>query len=89
MNRDLRGTPRVVLLGPDDSPSPSSTQQGRVVPLAEALREALALGLDLVEIDPGVSPPVCKLLRAADYTYVEVVRGRLVEPDPQDEVDRE
>lgn len=89
MNGDLRGTPRVVLLGPDDSTPPSSWQHGRVVLLAEALREALARGLDLVEIDPGVSPPVCKLLRAADYAYVEVVRGRLVEPEPQDDVDRE
>jgi translation initiation factor IF-3 len=86
MNGDLRGTPRVVLLGPDDSPS---SEPGRVVPLAEALREALAHGLDLVEIDPGASPPVCKLLRAADYAYVEVVRGRLVEDEPQDDVERE
>ena len=82
MNGDLRGTPRVSLLGPDDSPL-------GVVPLAEALREALARGLDLVEIDPGVSPPVCKLLRAADYAYVAVVRGRLLESDSQDDVERE
>lgn len=79
----------MLLLGPDDSTPPSSWQHGRVVPLAEALREALAHGLDLVEIDPGVSPPVCKLLRAADYTYVEVVRGHLVDPAPQADVERE
>jgi translation initiation factor IF-3 len=37
--------------------------------LAEALRLALNEGLDLVEVNPGARPPVCKLLDFSKYTY--------------------
>jgi translation initiation factor IF-3 len=41
------------------------------VPIAEALAKAQEVGLDLVEIAPNASPPVCKLLDYGKYKYQE------------------
>lgn len=41
------------------------------VPIAEALAKAQEVGLDLVEISPNASPPVCKLLDFGKYKYQE------------------
>lgn len=38
-----------------------------MMPLADALRAALKAGLDLVEVNPSATPPVCKLLDFAKY----------------------
>ena len=40
-----------------------------VLSLNEALNAALSLGLDLVEIQPNVDPPVCKILDYGKYKY--------------------
>ena len=40
-----------------------------VVPLAEALERAQAVGLDLVEVSPNASPPVCKILDYGKFKY--------------------
>lgn len=40
-----------------------------VVSVAEGLKMAEAAGLDLVEVSPGASPPVCKLLDYGKYKY--------------------
>ncbi len=40
-----------------------------VVPIREALARAADAGLDLVEISPNQSPPVCKLLDFGKYKY--------------------
>ena len=40
-----------------------------VLSLNEALNAALSLGLDLVEIQPNVAPPVCKILDYGKYKY--------------------
>jgi translation initiation factor IF-3 len=36
---------------------------------AEAMREALAVGLDLVEVSPTAKPPVCRILDFGKYKY--------------------
>src|SRR6202020_60756 len=41
------------------------------VPIAEALRVAQEAGLDLVEISPNATPPVCKLLDFGKFKYQE------------------
>ena len=41
------------------------------VSVAEALAAAQAASLDLVEIAPNASPPVCKLLDYGKYKYQE------------------
>jgi translation initiation factor IF-3 len=41
------------------------------VPIAEALQLAQEAGLDLVEISPNATPPVCKLLDYGKYKYQE------------------
>jgi len=41
------------------------------VPISEALAKAQEVGLDLVEISPNASPPVCKLLDYGKYKYQE------------------
>ena len=41
------------------------------VPIAEALALAQEAGLDLVEISPNATPPVCKLLDFGKYKYQE------------------
>lgn len=40
-----------------------------VVTLSQALKEAEKSGLDLVEISPNSSPPVCKILDFGKYKY--------------------
>lgn len=40
-----------------------------VVPIAEALHIASEVGLDLIEISPQVTPPVCKVLDYGKYKY--------------------
>ncbi|MCE2926424.1 MAG: translation initiation factor IF-3 [Rickettsiales bacterium] len=40
-----------------------------VVSVAEGIRMAEQAGLDLVEISPGASPPVCKVLDIGKYRY--------------------
>ena len=40
-----------------------------VVEIAEALEKATDAGLDLIEIAPNVSPPVCKILDYGKYKY--------------------
>ena len=37
--------------------------------MVEAMRMAESLGLDLVEIQPNVEPPVCKILDYGKYKY--------------------
>jgi translation initiation factor IF-3 len=40
-----------------------------VVSLEEALRRAEAVGLDLVEVSPSATPPVCKILDYGKFKY--------------------
>ena len=44
-------------------------QNAGVVSLAEALKIAQEVGLDLIEIPPQVTPPVCKVLDYGKYKY--------------------
>ena len=40
-----------------------------MIPILEALKVAEKLNLDLVEIQPNVEPPVCKILDYGNYNY--------------------
>lgn len=40
-----------------------------VVPIREALNRAEEVGLDLIEISPNASPPVCKILDYGKFKY--------------------
>lgn len=40
-----------------------------VVPLEKAMETAVASGLDLVEISPNVSPPVCKIMDHGRFKF--------------------
>lgn len=44
-------------------------QQCGVVPTPEALRMARDINLDLVEVAPQASPPVCKILDYGKYRF--------------------
>jgi translation initiation factor IF-3 len=63
-NRDIRGVREVQLI--DD------TGQNRgVVPFLDALKVAEEAGLDLVEISPNATPPVCKILDYGKFRFLE------------------
>lgn len=47
-----------------------------VMPTQQALREAEERGLDLVEVNPKASPPVCKILDFGKFKYEEKKRAR-------------
>jgi translation initiation factor IF-3 len=47
-----------------------------VIPTEDALRRAQSKGLDLVEVNPKASPPVCKILDFGKYKYEEKKRQR-------------
>ena len=42
----------------------------------EALKRARELGLDLVEINPNVKPPVCKIMDYGKYKYEQKKAGK-------------
>jgi translation initiation factor IF-3 len=63
-NRDIRGVREVQLI--DD------TGQNRgVMPFFDAMRLAEDAGLDLVEISPNATPPVCKILDYGKFRFLE------------------
>lgn len=47
---------------------PEGNQLG-IIPLREALASAAEFGLDLVEISPNATPPVCKIMDYGRYKY--------------------
>ena len=47
---------------------PEGTQLG-VLETSEAIRQAEEFGLDLVEVQPNVDPPVCKILDYGKFKY--------------------
>ncbi len=47
-----------------------------MVPLEQALSIARESGLDLVEVDPNGSPPVCRVLDYGKYKYQQAKRER-------------
>ncbi len=61
VNRRIRAK-EVRLIDPDG-------KQLGVVPLMEALETAESHGLDLVEVAPNVSPPVCRIMDYGRYKY--------------------
>ncbi|MFI5013740.1 MAG: translation initiation factor IF-3 [Hyphomicrobiales bacterium] len=63
-NRDIRGVRDVQLI--DDSGS----NRG-VMPFFDALKIAEDAGLDLVEIAPNSTPPVCKILDYGRFRFLE------------------
>ena len=44
-------------------------EQLGVLPTAEALDRAREVGLDLVEVAPGASPPVCRIMDFGKFKY--------------------
>jgi translation initiation factor IF-3 len=63
-NRDIRGVRDVQLI--DDSGSNKG-----VMPFFDALKIAEDAGLDLVEISPNSTPPVCKILDYGRFRFLE------------------
>jgi translation initiation factor IF-3 len=61
INQRIR-VPEVRLIGADGS-------QVGVVPIADALRRAEEAQLDLVEVAPAASPPVCRILDYGKFKY--------------------
>ena len=61
INRRIRAR-EVRLIDPDGN-------QVGVVPLGQALEAAESHGLDLVEVSPNVSPPVCRIMDYGRYKY--------------------
>lgn len=47
-----------------------------VIPLEQALNIARESGLDLVEVDPNASPPVCRVLDYGKWKYQQAKRER-------------
>jgi translation initiation factor IF-3 len=63
-NRDIRGVREVQLIDQEG-------QNRGAIPFLDALRIAEEAGLDLVEIAPNSTPPVCKLLDYGKYRFLE------------------
>ena len=63
-NRDIRGVREVQLIDQDG-------QNRGALPFLDALHIAEEAGLDLVEIAPNSTPPVCKLLDYGKYRFNE------------------
>jgi len=68
INEQIR-VPEVRLIGEDG-------EQFGVKPLAEALRLARDLNLDLVEVAPQAAPPVCRIMDYGKYKYQQAVKAK-------------
>ena len=68
VNREIRAR-EVRLIGSD------GTQHG-IVSRDEAIKRAEAEGVDLVEIAPNASPPVCKVIDYGKYRYDQTRREK-------------
>ncbi len=68
VNREIRA-PKVRLIS-------HAGEQVGVLPLYEALAMAEEQGLDLVEIVPGSSPPVCKVMNFGKFRYDQSKREK-------------
>ncbi|HEV8087470.1 MAG TPA: translation initiation factor IF-3, partial [Actinomycetota bacterium] len=66
MNDRIR-SPQVRLVGADG-------QQIGVVDTRDALNQARALDLDLVEVAPQADPPVCRIMDYGKYKYERDVK---------------
>ncbi|MBX3747921.1 MAG: translation initiation factor IF-3 [Verrucomicrobiae bacterium] len=51
-------------------------QQLGVIPLSEALTQARARGVDLVEVAPNATPPVCRMVDFGKYKYEQEKRQK-------------
>ena len=68
VNREIRA-PKVRLIG-------QAGEQIGVVSLYEALAMADEAGMDLVEISPAASPPVCKIMNYGKFRYDQTKREK-------------
>ncbi|MEI8125058.1 MAG: translation initiation factor IF-3 [Parachlamydiaceae bacterium] len=68
VNREIRA-PRVRVIS-------HTGEQVGVITIQEALAMADAEGLDLVEIVPGSSPPVCKIINFGKFRYDQTKREK-------------
>lgn len=68
VNKEIRA-PKVRLIG-------HTGEQIGVISLHEALMKADEVGLDLVEIVPTSSPPVCKIMNYGKYRYDQTKREK-------------
>ena len=68
MNERIRA-PQVRLVGPDG-------QQIGIVSIQDAIRRAQDLDLDLVEVAPQASPPVCRIMDYGKFKYERDVRQK-------------
>ncbi len=51
-------------------------QQVGVLPLADAIRQAQAQGVDLVEIAPNATPPVCRIVDYGKFRYEQAKKEK-------------
>ncbi len=68
VNQNIRA-PKLRVIGFDG-------RQLGIFALDEALKKAAEAGLDLVEIAPGASPPVAKIINFAKFKYTEEKKAR-------------
>ncbi len=54
------------------------TKQSETMPTSQALAKAESLGLDLVEVNPKTSPPICKIMDFSKFLYEEKKRLKQV-----------
>ncbi|MBI5251230.1 MAG: translation initiation factor IF-3 [Desulfomonile tiedjei] len=63
VNQRIRA-PKIRVISPDG-------EQLGILDVSDALRRAEEFGLDLVEVAPGVDPPVCKIMDYGKFRYEE------------------
>ncbi len=68
VNRQIRISP-IRLIGADN------TQVG-IIETQDALRQAQAAGLDLVEVSPHADPPVCRIMDYGKFKYAQKKKER-------------
>ncbi|MDR2802031.1 MAG: translation initiation factor IF-3 [Prevotellaceae bacterium] len=83
INADIRGVTSVRVIG-DNVP-----QAGAVYPVAEALKMAQDMELDLVEVSPNADPPVCKIVEYQKFLYQQRKKAKEMKSNAQKVVIKE
>jgi translation initiation factor IF-3 len=83
INTEIRGVTSVRIVG-DNVP-----KAGTVYPIAEALKIAQDMELDLVEISPNADPPVCKIVEYQKFLYQQRKKAKEMKSNAQKVVIKE
>jgi translation initiation factor IF-3 len=83
INNQIRAKEVRLIIEEDDAEGRPIIRNVGVVTLREALDTATRMGVDLVEVAPGATPPVCKIMDFGKFQYEQQRKERRAKKNQQ------